>query len=721
MPEISRIKDSYYIVATSSLIDPHRLIQKDGDIFGVFDRFGDILPLGKNEQGLYYGGTRFLSFYELRLNGKRPLFLSSDVDEENILLSIDLTNPDIYEKGRLVMSRDTVHIMRSRVLCEKGCFEHIRLKNFGKEELAVSLEIAADADFKDIFEIRGMKRKKRGKRLKRRRIGAELKLAYRGLDRVKRTTTLRFTRPPDSASNDTLRFGMTLRPDGIEDLYIMIDCSTDSAAAGELHFEEAAGRARRRLRNHAKNTAEIFTSNEQFNESIKRAVSDINMMLTGSGHDMYPYGGIPWFCAPFGRDGIITALECLWIKPDLARGVLLYLAERQARDLDPAKAAQPGKIMHEARGGEMAALGEIPFGLYYGSVDSTPLYLILAGEYYKRTGDAELIRSLWPRIKEAAVWLDRYGDVDGDGFMEYVPDAGGLRNQGWKDSQDSVFHSDGALAEGPIALCEVQGYLYAAKKAASMLSRLMGDEDWAARLQREAEELRSNFNRTFWDERLGTYVLALDGDKKPCRVLASNAGHTLFSGIADHDKAKKVARTLTSEALYSGWGIRTLASTERLYNPMSYHNGSVWPHDNALTGFGLACYGLREDFSKVFTGVFDASLFMDLHRLPELFCGFQRRPGMAPTLYPVACSPQTWASGSLLLMLQASLGIHFEAENKRIIFKESMLPGFLEEVRLKNLAVTPGKSVDLLIRRYGDDFTIETLKKPFDVSIHIIK
>lgn len=723
MPEISRIKDKFYIVATSSLIDPRRFILKDDDTFGVFDRFGDILPLGKKDQGLYCGGTRFLSLYELKIEGERPFFLSSNIDEENILLTVDLTNPDIYAKDRIRIIRDSIHIMRSKFLCGKGCFEHLRIRNFGQEEITFNLELDVDSDFKDIFEVRGIKRKKRGKPLGHEYGDGALRIAYEGLDGVKRTTSVKFTRAPDSVREKSALFTIGLKPGRQEDLFFTVDCVMGVGDAGGPHagFDRAFSMAMKKSAERNRNCADIHTANQQFNRSMKRSVSDINMMLTGTGHGLYPYGGIPWFCTPFGRDGIITALECLWMKPELAKGVLGFLSSLQAGDFDRAKAAEPGKILHEARQGEMAALNEIPFGLYYGSVDSTPLFIILAGAYWKRTGDSALIRRLWNSIENAIYWMDNYGDADGDGFLEYAPDIKGLRNQGWKDSQDSIFHRDGTLAEGPIALCEVQGYLYAAKREAAVLSGLAGKDEFAKRLLKEASGLKQKFNKAFWDDELGTYVIALDGEKKPCRVRASNAGHTLFTGIADEDKAKKVARTLTSDSVFSGWGIRTIADNEALYNPMSYHNGSVWPHDNALSALGLAYYGLKDEFIKVFSGIFEASLSMEFQRLPELFCGFHKRKGVAPTLYPVACTPQTWASGALLLMLQASLGIFFEAGEKRLIFKESVLPDFLNNIYIKNLMVTPKRSVDILVRRYGENVTIEAIRKPDDVSILIIK
>lgn len=718
--ERTRIRDSFFIVATYN-VDPMRLIQKDGDIFGIYDRFGDMLPIGKKEQGIYYNGTRYLSHYELRINGLRPLFLSSNIDEDNLLMTVDLTNPDFYSGPELLLRRDSIHIMRSRLLSGTSLLEQIRLKNFSPEEVRLKIEIGADTDFQDIFEVRGLKRHKRGTLYDPEYNGNGFVLSYDGLDGVRRATELSFRRPPERMDENTFEFDIALKPGSTEEIFVSARCIEGSAGQEERDYGDALREARQRIRSHHKAETGIDTSNDHFNISVKRALSDIGMMVTPTPSGPYPYGGIPWYCTPFGRDGIITAIECLWIKPELARGVLKYLASMQATGVDRARAAEPGKIMHEARQGEMAARNEIPFGLYYGSVDSTPLFVILAGVYWRRTGDTALIKRLWKNIEAALNWMNIYGDADADGFLEYIPHANGLRNQGWKDSHDSVFHRDGRLAEGPIALCEVQAYLYAAKKEAAALARLLGKEGLAASLRTEADELKRKFNEVFWDDELGTYALALDGDKRPCRVVSSNAGHALFSGIADPDKALKVAESLLSEDVFSGWGIRTIGAKERRYNPMSYHNGTIWPHDNAMSAYGLAAYGFTSHFNRVFTGIFDVALRSDLQRLPELFCGFHRRNGVAPTQYPIACSPQTWASGSLLFMLQASLGIYFEADKKMVIFKRPELPGFLTSVYIRNLQAGPRRSVDILISRYGEDVTIEALRKPEDVHLLIIK
>jgi glycogen debranching enzyme len=372
----------------------------------------------------------------------------------------------------------------------------------------------------------------------------------------------------------------------------------------------------------------------------------------------------------------------------MARGVLEYLAAYQAADVAPERDATPGKILHEVRSGEMAALDEIPFALYYGSTDSTPLFVMLAGAYYERTADLEFIRSIWPQIVRALEWIDHYGDVDGDGFVETARQSTrALVQQGWKDSWDAISHADGSLPEGPIALCEVQAYAYAAKQAGARLATNLGQIGLARALFEQARALKEKFNEVFWCEEISSYALALDRDKRPCRVVASNAGHALFAGIAAEENARRVVERLMNDDMFSGWGVRTLSSREVRYNPMSYHNGSVWPHDNAIIAAGLARYGFKDEVNKIFTGLFDASLFFELERLPELFCGFSRREGEGPIHYPAACAPQAWAAASVFMVLQAALGLQIDATSAEVKFASPMLLPFIDQVYIKNLKV----------------------------------
>jgi glycogen debranching enzyme len=712
--------DPYYILAASPLADERNRVLKHGDTFAVFDHQGDIRPAGLGEEGLYHEGTRFLSCLLFGLDGDRPLFLSSTIKEDNDLLAVDLTNADLTGPGGAVVPRGTLHIARTKFLWRGASYERFRIRNYGLSPLALAFSLHFEADFVDIFEVRGTRRNRRGQFLDPAVEPDRVTLAYRGLDGVVRRTRLAFAPAPTSLTASDAAFWLVLQPRQEETFFMTVACENGGTAAA-LAFDQALAAVAGAVEEARAEACHVHTSSEPFNAWVNRAVADLYMMTTQTPHGPYPYAGVPWFSTAFGRDGIITALECLWLDPAPARGVLAYLAATQATAVNPEQDAEPGKILHETRRGEMAALGEIPFGRYYGSVDATPLFVLLAGAYYERTGDRAFIESIWPNVEAALRWIDTYGDADRDGFVEYFRrSATGLGNQGWKDSHDSIFHADGSLAQGPIALCEVQGYVYAARQAGAALAAALGQPSRAEELRRQADALRRRFEEAFWCEELDTYALALDGTKRPCRVRSSNAGQCLLSGIASPDRARRLAHGLLGPNSFSGWGVRTVAATEARYNPMSYHNGSVWPHDNALIAVGLARYGLKEEALEIMNGLFDASQFVDLHRLPELFCGFPRRPGEGPTLYPVACAPQAWAAAAVFLLLQACLGLMVSARERRLCFSYPLLPAALKEVQVRNLRVGDAE-VDLLLLRHGPDVGINVLRREGKVEITLVK
>jgi glycogen debranching enzyme len=721
LDDIILVRDRYYILATSALADDRTLVLKCDDTFAVFDRHGDFHPVGHGQQGLFHMDTRYLSRLEFRIGMQRPLLLSSTVTDDNALLTTDLTNPDLYREGDVLLARDTLHVFRSTFLRGGACYMRIRVKNYGASPVTTALLLRFEADFADIFEVRGTQRAKKGQMLEPELGPSSVRLRYLGLDNDLRASHLRFDPVPADLTPGSVSWDLLLGPGEETTLGLTIACERAGAIA-TLPGHETAWRELCDVVEVGRiGWCDVSTGNEQFNDWLNRSSADLRMMASATPTGPYPYAGVPWFSVPFGRDGIITALETMWVDPPMSAGVLKFLAATQADRVIPERDAEPGKILHEMRGGEMAALKEVPFERYYGSVDSTPLFLILAGSYYVHTGDVALVESIWPNLERAVEWMERHGDVDGDGFLEYARrDARGLINQGWKDSGDSVFHAKGDLAQGPIALCEVQAYGHAALLATATVARALGKAERATELVARADELRERFERAFWSDRLGTYVLALDGDKRPCEVRTSNAGHVLFSGTARPDRARLVARTLLADDSFSGWGVRTLSTLEKRYNPMSYHNGSVWPHDNALVAAGLARYGYKAEAARILTGLFDASLFVDMHRLPELFCGFPRRPAEGPTRYPVACLPQAWASGAVYMLLQAVLGLTVDGTRGRLTLDRPELPPFLPRLRIAGLRVGAGR-VDLDLKRHGTDVGVNVTRREGAVEVLVVK
>lgn len=710
--------DQYYILASSTYADDRVKVLNFGDTFGIFDRWGDIKQLGEGIQGIYHHGTRFISDFELQINGTRPLLLSSNIKKENEILSVDLTNPDLHMADGRTLLKGDLHISKTKFLQHGACHASFVVKNYGQNTCKLRLTFLFKGDFADIFEIRGMKREKRGQLQ-----GPQLHqshgiiINYRGLDSVMRSSIIEFSPAPTTLDTSYVGYEIELPPKQSIRIECRIKCQEQGDSVEEVSYSGAYDKIQSQLDANKRLISTIYTSNEQFNNWINRSQHDLLSLLSETPHGVYPYAGVPWYNTAFGRDGIITALQTLWIAPKIAHGVLQYLAALQSTEDNPRLDAEPGKIMHETRGGEMAGTGEIPFKRYYGTVDATPLFVVLAGEYLHRTNDLPTIRTLWPNIVAALDWIDNYGDIDGDGFVEYQHKAAnGLTNQGWKDSHDSVSDKDGSLASPPIALCEVQGYVYQAKLAAANIAQQLGDHTKSRQLIEQAQQLKERFNKHFWDDNIQCYVLALDGHKKPCRVVSSNAGHALYSGIAEPEKAKQLVQTLLGPSMFSGWGIRTLATDAERYNPMSYHNGSIWPHDNALIARGMANYHYTTEAQKIMQGLFDASLFIDLQRLPELFCGFERVKGQGPTAYPVACSPQAWSVASVFMLLQSCLQIDIDARQKKVVFNKPSLPEYMQELHLSDLQVTGG-SVTIAFYRYESDLCIHVIHKPDDWEV----
>jgi glycogen debranching enzyme len=716
-----RIGNDFYLLAGAVPIRGRQLVLNHGDSFAVLNELGDC-PLTAHEPfGVLCDGTRFLDRFELRINGGFPQLLSAGLTDDNSEQVSYLTNADEQRGDTVIAQRGSLAIERRKVLAAGMLHEALHVRNYAAAPFELTLTLLFSADFADIFELRGMSRPARGSARPARVQDGQVELSYRGLDGVERAALLRFAPAQrwqlqaESASLAcTLAAGEELRAT------IALECRVAARSEPRRGADRAAALAQVRDERQAVAAwfPRIVSSNAAFDEWLDASRRDVALLHARLPSGGYVYAGIPWFATVFGRDGLLTALETLAFAPQLAAGTLRVLAATQGRVDDAWREEAPGKIVHELRGGEMAATGEVPFGRYYGSVDATPLFAALLAAYVERTGDLALARELWPTALAAMQWIER--SVDARGYLAYARrgGGGGLVNQGWKDSHDSISHADGALAEAPIALCEVQGYVYAAQSGMAELARQLGETARGAEWARQAQQLRERFARDFWVDALGTYALALDGSGRRCEVVASNAGQCLLSGIASPAHARRIADRLLEADSFSGWGIRTLASGARRFNPMSYHNGSVWPHDNALIAAGFARYGFTERAADVLTALFDSSCDLADRRLPELFCGFARGPGDRPVAYPVACRPQAWAAASVYLCLQAMLGLSIDAARRHVGFVRSALPPWLESLEIYALRVGDAE-LDLRLARGRHSAAVEVIDKRGDVEITV--
>ncbi|HUO93290.1 MAG TPA: amylo-alpha-1,6-glucosidase [Rhizomicrobium sp.] len=689
---------------------------KDHDTFVVSNSFGDIEG---DSEGLFRNDTRVLSRFSLTLAGGRPTLLGTARSSDNVFLTSHLVNDPLTPLGGHYTPGSVVHVRRTKLLWQACLFERITCTNYGDREASLPLSLRIGADFADMFEVRGSARKKRGTLRPPEIADGILTMRYEGLDGVERATAIAFSETPEHLSPREARFALVLPPGAKKEIYIEIG-EKISGKADRTRFRHAAANARWNMRKRLRRGARPTTSGRLFNEWLERSRADLALLTTELPTGYFPYAGIPWFSTPFGRDAIITSLQNLWLDPSLARGVLSFLARTQARDSSSFKDSAPGKIMHETRKGEMTAVGELPFGLYYGGIDTTPLFVMLAGAYADRTGTLDLIDTLWPALVAALAWIESVIDNEGEGLLAYHRAAGtGLANQGWKDSEDSVFHTDGSMAKGPIALVEVQGYAFAAFLTMARLAERRGWRETAGRWRMRAEDLRARVEEQFWLEDKGFYGIAIDGEGKLCKVRASNPGHLLFVGLPTPERARRVIDALSSAAFDSGWGLRTLALNETHFNPMSYHNGSVWPHDTALAAAGFAHYGAREAVVQLMNEMFEAAVNFDM-QLPELFCGFPRAAGEPPIAYPVACMPQAWAAGCAFMMLQACLGIRIDGWKGEVHIDRPALPLGIESLMLRDLTVGDHK-LNLEFKRLGDHVVVAPAPgegEPVSVVVH---
>ena len=660
----------------------------DGKTFLATSVAGDITPAGAPDVGFFHRDTRFLSAMELRIDGHRSVVLSAST-EKTFAAQIELTTGNITLRDSFDLPENTLHIRREQLLHEGVLYDRIAFENFNLKAVEFTVEMEFDADFVDVFQVRGVARSQHGQYYRPVADADSLCFSYLGLDNVLRRTMVKMEPAPDSIDGRVAHWSMRLESLKRYTLETRVWANVDDDAEPFVHGFQQGLRARRQAFAWWESESTHFkSSNDVFDTALRTCTGDFHALRIPSGNEHIIAAGIPWFATIFGRDSIIAAYQTLSLNPALAKDTLRVLARFQGTKMDDWHDEEPGKIVHEFREGEMTLCGEMPFGPYYGSVDSTPLFLVLLSETFNWTADEELVKEMLPHVYRALEWMEKYGDLDGDGFLEYKRrSAKGLVNEGWKDSWDANMHRDGSIAEAPIALAEVQGYKYDAMFRTASLLRRFGDAETADRLRREATELAKKFDKAFWLPEEDFYAMALDKDKKPLQVIASNAGHLLWSRIVPRDRARAVAERMMKDDLFSGWGIRTLANSERIFNPLSYHRGSVWPHDNSLAAHGMALNDMRSQAAQVLTTLFNAALSFRDYRLPELFCGVQRGENDAPVHYPVSCSPQAWASGALFLLLVSVLGIRPSAPRKELNIINPELPEWLEFLEIRNLRV----------------------------------
>jgi glycogen debranching enzyme len=670
-----------------------RFTLKDANVFLLADALGDIEA---PDSGLFWDDTRMLSRLQLQVADSRPSLLGAAISHDNVLFTAHLTNRPLPAPGEHSIPRGVIHLERARFLWSGQLYERLKITNFSARDAQLPLTVHFGADFADIFEVQGHVRKRRGEPLPPEISVAAVRLGYRGLDRL-RALEIRFSLAPLSLAGEEAQFCIGVQRGRSAELFLEIGPET-SARPGAQRFEEAMQAACASMQARARVGAAIDASGRLFEQWLAKSRQDLALLTTELPTGPYPYAGIPWFATPFGRDAIITALQTLWLNPQLAAGVLRFLASTQAHDVSAFRDCEPGKILHEMRRGEMAALHEVPFGRYYGGVDTTPLFIMLAGAYEKSTGDAALIDRLWPSLLAATGWVENRMEHSSSGFIDYARGtATGLINQGWKDSSDSIFHADGRLPPPPIAVVEVQGYAYAAFRAMSRLAAMRGERERSVGWAERARRLRAEIERRYWVPELNFYALAIDGEGERCCVHASNAGHLLYCGVPSAERGALVANALLGERFASGWGIRTLAQGEARYNPMSYHNGTVWPHDSALCAAGIARYLGRGAVTDILSQMFEAAAQFAM-RLPELYCGFPRTVGQGPIPYPVACIPQAWSCGSVFMLLQACLGLEIDGRRKEVRIEQPLLPIGIEAMHLNGIAVADAR-VDLSFQR----------------------
>jgi len=693
---------------------------KEGETFLYSDVEGNIDDRRELGLGLYHQDTRFLSNLRMRISGREPILLSSSA-ERVYVAHVDLTNPDLFdESDGIAVPQHTLNIRRIRTIRDR-LYERIRIKNYNHFPVVVTVDLTFGADFADIFEVRGLARATRGQHEPPKTTERSVKFGYLGEDGVRRQTRVEFSNRPvrlelrgDLAEAS---FKVRLAPNETKTIAMVVEPIVGNHRLKAATFDEVVHGLRHSYEDWEQECTQIKTDNELFDQLLTRGLRDLRALYTTMDGGGIIAAGIPWYVAAFGRDTLITSHQMLMLSPRPAKESLQVLAQFQGKTVDDWRDEEPGKILHEIRKGELAGSGYLPHTPYYGSVDATLWFLILLAQYFRWTNDLGFVKEMIPAAEAALAWIDEHGDLDGDGFVEYKSRSSrGLRNHGWKDAHDSVAHTDGRLAEPPIALAEVQAYVYMAWVRMSDVFSALGDFERAVMLRNRATILRRRFHEFFWMPEQNFFAGALDADKEQVRQIVSNPGHGLYCGIVDPGSADSVVHRLMEPDMFSGWGIRTMGKGEKSYNPMSYHNGTVWPHDNALIAAGFKRYGFIEETNRIVTALFEAAQFADYMRLPELFCGFTRRTPSPPVHYPVACSPQAWAAGAPFLLLQAMLGISALAHENLLTVNKPHLPPWLNEVELRNLRIGDN-TISLVFRREREITSFSLLERQGDVRV----
>jgi glycogen debranching enzyme len=734
-----------------------RLVLKENLVFMVSRSDGDVPQSDQEGLGMYFKDTRYLSILEMKVSEETPVLLTSS-GEFNFMGNIQSANPLMRVPGAngesITLLPRTISIRRNRFI-EDGLHERVGFYNYNSFPVKLSLVMRFGSDFRDMFDVRGYNRLKRGEVKEPVWDGNRLRFSYNGLDNQERYTEVVFDSPPDeiisvrgpetttyevlaqraSLPDSTsaqpaptvrpaiadVRFEIELKPfTPFAITYHVIPQGLGNGQNAQAHsFDMGARRMKIAYESWFKESTGIASDNEVFNAFVLRSIYDLRILMEELPTGLFPVAGIPWFAVPFGRDSVITALQTIVFDPQIAVGTLRYLAKYQGKTVNSWNEEEPGKILHEVRAGEMVALREMPHVPYYGSIDSTPLFLMLFVETMRWLDSDQLFRELLPSVIAALEWIDNFGDRDGDGFIEYEShNERGVKHHGWKDSAISLLMPGGLQPNQPIALVEAQGYVYAAKSGLAELLERKGERDWAEKLRGEAAELKRNFNQAFWMPDRQFFAQALDRDKNPISSISSNPAHCLWSGIIDDDKIEPVVQRLMAEDMCSGWGLRTLSADEPAFNPMSYHNGSVWPHDNSLAVAGLKRVRKNKEAMSLLTQVFNAAQRFTYYRLPELYCGFQQdnRYYSSPAEYPVSCSPQAWTAGSALLFIQTMLGLEVRASQKRVALRP-YFPEYINSLEMRNLNVGNRTVSFRVSRQEGHRYQLEVIENQHELEI----